>query len=223
MKKSLIFFFPLILFGHDIWIEKKGQEYRLEYGHLYLTPEHGGKKSIEYDPEKIEEIVCKSGEEVKEIEAPRTYPVVIDSRCDEIFVFMDNGYFTKTPYGTKNLPKNEVRMALESWKSIESVKRIEKNSKEPIGKGLEIVLLNDVKKVGDKARLLLLFDGRPVEGAVVAYGDNPRGMSGSDGRVNIKIRREGLQNIKATMRKGCDDDRCDEIVYTTTLNIEVDR
>ncbi|WP_200763024.1 DUF4198 domain-containing protein [Nitrosophilus alvini] len=221
MKKTVLFLLPFMLFGHDIWIEKNEQGYQLNYGHLHPSSEHAGKKTIEYNPENIKEIVCEKEGKIEKIENTRSYPLVIKDKCDALFIYMDNGYFTKTPYGTKNLPKNEVKMALKSWRSFESVKRIEKNSKKSIGKGLEILLLNDVKKVGDKARLLILFDGRPVEGAVVAYDDKPRGQSGVDGRVNIRVKRSGLQNIKATLRKKCDDNRCDEVVYTTTLNIEV--
>ena len=223
MKKVLLFLLPLIVSAHDTWIEKTPQGYQLNYGHLHLTKEHGGQKIMPYDPETIQSIICQKDGRIERIENPKRYPLVVTRTCDELFITMDHGYFTKTPYGTKHLPKNAVRMPIKSWYSVESVKRIEKNSKDSIGHGLEIVLLNDPTAVGDKARLLVLFDGKPIKGVVVAYGDRPRGESGADGRVNIRIKKRGLQNIKATLREPCSDNRCDEIVYTTSLNIEVEQ
>ncbi|RUM45895.1 MAG: DUF4198 domain-containing protein [Hydrogenimonas sp.] len=221
MKRLLLCLVPLIASAHDLWIKKVPQGYQLNYGHLHITQTHGGQKIMPYDPETIQSIICHKDGKVESIENPKHYPLVVTQKCDELFITMDHGYFTKTPYGTKHLPKNAVKMPLKSWYSIESVKRVEKNSKESIGHGLEIVLLNNPTEVGDKARLLVLFDGKPIQGVVVAYGDKPRGQSGADGRVNIRIKQPGLQNIKATLRQPCSDEKCDEMVYTTTLNIEV--
>jgi nickel transport protein len=221
MKKLMFFLLPIIASAHDMWIEKTHEGYQLNYGHLHSTKEHGGKKIIPYNPEKVEDIICQNNGNIETIKNPKHYPILIKHQCDELFISINNGYFTKTPYGTKNLPKNKVKMALKSWKSFESVKRIEKNFKKSIGTGLEIVLLNEPTEVGDKARLLILFDAKPIKGVVVAYGDKPRGESDADGRVNIRLKKSGLQNIKAVLRQESHDDRCDEIVYATSLNIEL--
>ncbi|WP_187647597.1 DUF4198 domain-containing protein [Nitrosophilus labii] len=224
MRLALLsIFFAVTLFAHDIWIEKSDQGYKLLYGHLHISKEHSGAKIIKYDPNKIKKVICKKGDKSENLNVIKEYPLSLKKECDELYIFMDNGYYTKTSYGVKNLPKDSVKMALKSWRSFESIKYLEKNSKKPLSSAFEIVLLNNPKEVGDKARLLILFDKKPIEGAIVAYDSKPRGKSSKDGRVNIRIKREGLQNISATLRKSGDGKKSDEIVYTTTLNFKVEK
>ncbi|WOE69167.1 DUF4198 domain-containing protein [Hydrogenimonas thermophila] len=221
MKIVLAILMPIFLFAHDVWIEKDGQNWTLNYGHLHLTKEHGGKKVMPYDPKSVINVICSNGGKVIKPQVNESYPFVVKGECDELFILMDNGYFTKTPYGTKHLPKDKVKMAIKSWRSFESVKRVEKNSKKPISDNLEIVLLKKPESVGEKARLQLFYHSKPVKDVVVAYDDKVRGTTDEDGKINIRIRHSGLQNIKATLREPCGNGKCDEIVHTTALNFEV--
>ncbi len=215
----LIFISCYLLLAHDLWVEKQGNFYTLHYGHLGFSKEHKGKKRMVYDPENVKEAICLKGDKRVNLEPKAEYPLKIEAKCDQLYVLMDNGYFTKTPYGTESMPKNEVKMALKSWKSIESVKYIEKGYDKPLNDSLEIVLKR-VPKVGEKARLLILYDKKPVESANVSYNGKVRGVSSKDGRINIKIRESGFQQISASIEKACKSAMCDKIIYTTTLNFE---
>jgi nickel transport protein len=115
-------------------------------------------------------------------------------------------------------------MAISSFKSIESAKRINNDSSVQIfKKGLELSLTNKLSniKVGDKARLLVTYDGMPKGGVSVAYAKSVKGVSDKDGAVNIRIKEAGLQNIKASLTLKGDGIKSDEIIHSSTLNIKV--
>ena len=220
--RFLLLLFPLSLLSHDLWIEKHDDSFVLQYGHLCLTQEHQGSKIIPYEPKNIQEIICKQDTNISSLKIKRVYPLTIDKKCTSLYIQLDNGYFTKTPYGTKNLPKKSVKMPLKSWRSYESVKRIEKGGDTLISNSLEILLLNNPKEVGDKARLQLFYQHKPIKGIAVAYNGKVRGISDKNGKINIRIKHKGIQNIQATLKEpSAHKDLCDETLFTTTLNFEI--
>jgi nickel transport protein len=89
--------------------------------------------------------------------------------------------------------------------------------------GLEITAVNDPLSLheGDKLRLLITFEGRPLEGAVVAYDGKPRGQSGPDGAVNVRIQHAGFQVVQASLSRPDASGKADEVVHTTNLNFEL--
>ncbi|MBL1244913.1 MAG: DUF4198 domain-containing protein [Sulfurimonas sp.] len=207
----------LSLFGHDIWITKSQESYRLHYGHLHIDKNHGGAKEIVYDPKKVTEVLC----DAKALKPKQQYPLLFQGECRELFVFFENGYYTKTPYGLKNLPKNQVHMPLKSWQSFESVKYVKHSSKKPLSERLEIVLLKSASEIGDKIRLQIFYHKKPLSSVVVAYDGKPRGTSDSEGRVNLRVKHAGLQNIQATYRLKGDGVHADSIIHTSSLIFEV--
>lgn len=116
-------------------------------------------------------------------------------------------------------------MPIKSWLSIESVKRLYSDEKQVFGQGLELVMRNNISKieVGNKARLTVYLDGKPLKGAVVANGHKTIGISDKEGHINVKIREKGLQNIKASYSLKGDSVKCDKIIHTTTVNFEVSK
>jgi len=220
--RFLLLLFPLSLWTHDIWIEKQSDSFVLQYGHLHLTQEHQGRKVIPYDPNNIQEVICKNGSNIDALKREKHYPLTIYKKCDSLYIRLDNGYFTKTPYGIKNLPKNSVKMPLKSWRSYESVKRIEKGEDKVLSNSLEILLLNSPKEIGDKAHLQLFYQQKPIEGIAVAYDGKVRGVSDKNGKINIRIKHSGIQNIQATRKEpSAHSELYDETIFTTTLNFEV--
>ncbi len=221
MNKTLLLLIPMIVGAHDMWLEKSPQNYTLKYGHLHPTKAHGGSKEMPYDAKGLKEVLCLKGTNVQHLNAAKRYPIKIAKQCDALYVRLDMGYFTKTPYGTKHLPKNKTKMALKSWHSIESVKRVDGTRDTLLGKHLEIVRLNTPQK-GEKARLQVYFDGKPSAGVPVAYDGSVRGATDKEGRINIRLKHGGLQNIQATRKTPCKDrSMCDEKIETATLNFEV--
>ncbi len=215
MKKIIITLIALthILFCHDMWLDDTAT---VHYGHKNIAQSHGDNKILLTS--EIQSNNCLVDGSIVAHESSQN--------CDALFVQVKPTYYTKTPYGTKHQPKNETKMAISSFLSIESVKRINNdNGIATFNKGLEITLRNkpSIIEVGDKARLLLLFQGKAKSDVRVANGDRVIGVSDEDGYVNVRIKEKGLQNIKASFEEKGDGVKCDKTIYATTLNFEVNK
>ena len=229
-KLAIIFVFMFLsnspAAAHDLWFAKEGSTCTLCYGHL--ESKTGEQKTIEYDPQNIlkAQAFDLKGKEVQ-VTVNNQYPFTISEVPGPVvYALTSSGYWTKTPHGTKNVPKNKADMPVYSWLSYESVKRIDRWADAlslPLTEDLEITpLKNPIKlKKGKKIHLLVTFKGEPIEGVVVSYFDKPRGTSNSDGKINIKLKDSGPQLISASYKQEIQSEKADEIIYTTFLNFEV--
>jgi len=212
------------VFAHDLWIEKRDGEYVLLSGHRDSS--HGGPLSIEYPAGIIQYVKCfDEGKMEVPADVSTDYPVTIKTSGSVIFVLTSSGYWTKTPYGTKNLPKNEAASPVRSWLSYESVKLIiswNERFTEPLTQELEIVPLGDplILESGDKLRLAVTFEGRPAPHVPVTYDGSIRGETGTDGRINIRLRHGGLQIVQTSLTLPGDSAQADEVVHTANLNFK---
>ena len=214
--------------AHDLWLEREGEGLGLYYGHKHAG--HEGLKLMEYEPEWVREALCfdASGSKVafQSLQSPPTHPYRIPRECAAACVLTSSGYWTKTPYGKENLPRAEARMPIKSWLSFESVKRIDRWSTElaePLTSWLEMTPLGDPAglREGKKLRLFVSFEGRPVEGVVVSYDGKPRGATGRDGRINIRLRHGGFQVIQASLTRPDASGKADEVIHSANLNFEL--
>jgi nickel transport protein len=55
----------------------------------------------------------------------------------------------------------------------------------------------------------------------VAYHGDPRGVTGDDGRVNLRIRHKGLQLISASLEEPLQSNKADKRVRSTILMFEI--
>jgi len=210
--------------AHDLWIERGGPLHTLAYGHGRSG--HEGAKTLEYPPENVKQAICfnAAGQEI-DAKRGRSYPVTLKGDCAASWFFISSGYWSKTPYGTKNLAKNEAGAVIESWLSVEGVKRIDQ-----WGAGLERALTRDLElvpqdnplrlKTGDKLRLTTWYQGKPAAGVTVAYFGKPRGVSDSEGRVNIRLQNPSLQLIQASLDLPLDDAKADKAIHSSSLQFE---
>lgn len=211
--------------AHDLWVERQGALHTLQYGHERSG--HEGQKILAYRPEQIRQAMCfDSGGRPLRAEVGQSYPVTLRGACATSFFLTSSGYWSKTPYGTKNLPKAEAGSVLDSWLSVESVKRLDvwgNALARPLTRELEIVPQGNplALKAGDKLRLMVTLDGKPVSGATVAYFGHPRGVSGADGRVNVRLQQPGMQLIQASLTTSLDDGKADRLVQSTALQFEI--
>ncbi len=213
MKKTILtlIIFSTLVSAHDMWIDTNNS---VHYGHKQSTHAHGDNRVL--SQEKMLSIEC--------LENGKTTTLYKEHKCSATFFILKPVYYTKTPYGVKEKPKNETKMPISSLLSLESIKRINSNSGlKSFNKGLELTLRNKPSEIeiGDKARLIVLFDGKPKSGVRVANAERTIGVSDEDGHVNVRIKQKGLQNIKASFEKAGDTIVCDKLVYETTLNFEV--
>jgi nickel transport protein len=211
--------------AHDLWLERDPEGLWLRYGHL--PSGHDGPSLIDYAPEIIQRIACHDAQGHPVSCTPEvTSPLRIDCACAATYVLTSSGYWTKTPYGTQNVPKTEAETPIRSWLSYEGVKRLDAWTdalNKPLTQDLELVPLENplVKRPGEKLKLLVARGGLPVAGAIVTYDDQPRGQTGQDGRINVRLKHEGFQSLQASLTVPGDGALADDVVHTTTLNFEL--
>ncbi len=217
--------FPAMASGHDLWIERNGPLHSLLYGHERSA--HEGSKRLEYKPENVQQARCfdPTGQEIR-VELGKQYPVTLKGDCAVSWFLLSSGYWSKTPYGTKNLPKTEAGAVMDSWRSVEAIKRIDRwgaAQARPMTQALELVPTNNPLslKTGDKLRLRAFYQGKPAANVTVAYFGKPRGVSGADGAVNIRLSETGFQLIQASLETPLDDGKADKTIHSSAMQFEL--
>jgi nickel transport protein len=228
MKLLPLFFaccLPTLAQSHDMWIERDGNLHTLVYGHERSA--HEGAKRLEYKPETVKQATCfnTSGQAVG-AETGHNYPVTLKGDCATSWFLTSSGYWSKTPYGTKNLPKSEAGAVIESWLSVEAVKRIDQwgpGLERALTRELELVPLDNplTLSVGDKLHLRVYFQGKPAAGVTVAYFGKPRGITDANGEVNIRLKYAGFQLVQAGLDLPLTDGKADKTVHASALHFDI--
>ena len=212
--------------AHDLWWEREDGGFVLRYGHL--PGAHEGQRELPYEAAEVAAVHVLGAEgNWERLTVPTEAPVRIRGPWAALVAEMTPVVWTKTPYGTVRAAKSETEMPVASWESRESVKRIERWRPElsrPLGASMEIVPAGDPTELrpGRKLRVIVMLEGEPVEGATVAYDGSPRGVTGTDGAVNLKIRHAGWQNIQASLEQPLDGVRADKVITTAALVFELE-
>jgi nickel transport protein len=211
--------------AHDLWFERDGKGYVLLQGHRYSA--HQGAEIVPYEAANVKSLLCADGAGgAKPVAAGSTYPAKIGADCAAVFAVLSSGYWTKTAWETKNVPKTGISGVVKSWLSEESVKRIERWSPalaKPVSEQIEIAPLADPSKLapGDKLTVRVSFAGKPRPGVPVAYDGDVRGATAEDGSVSIRIRRAGMQMLSASIEEPLADGKADTMIRTATLVFEL--
>ena len=207
--------------AHDLWIEKEGPEYVLRYGH------RGGAVLL-IEAAKLKHILCVNEDDQKVDVLSKAVieqkAVRIKDRCKCLSVFYYNGYYSLTPDGEKNLPKNQVNDAVKSWESKEFIKFIETGSGDvTFGDEFEITVGGDIRTLhtGDKITVRVLYQGAPAAGATIACHGHVIGETDSKGEARVRLRQGGLQFVAATLKRPLNIPEADSLALTAGLLFEV--
>ncbi len=229
-KKTIIFCLAMLVismnaFAHDAWIEKKGNNFVVVYGH--------GVETESYAPNKVKEVKAYdvNGNIVQAVIEKEGYPVIIKPKGNAalITLYFDNGFWSKTPDGWKNKPKKEQPDAVESSHSVKYSKALtawsDKLSK-PLGMKMEIVPLKNPLslKAADILPIKVFFDGKPMEGASVDIGGYHKEDMKTDknGMAEVKIQKAGSQIIAAGIKIPLKDNPdADILSISTNITFEV--
>ncbi|MBD3236067.1 MAG: DUF4198 domain-containing protein [Candidatus Eisenbacteria bacterium] len=219
----IVLLLPTGAAAHDLWIERDAEGWTLLRGHRHSV--HAGEAVLPYSPETLEGVTCVavSGEALPCAAAQR-YPLRVPEAGQAAVCFqISSGYWTQTPYGTRNAPPAQVKQAIRSWHSREGAKRIAEWSAaftRPLTSGLELVPLEDpfALEAGEKLHLRVTLRDAPCADAIVSYFGEPRGRSGEEGTINVRLRQDGLQMIEASFSEPDSAGVCEEIVHAATLN-----
>ncbi len=223
MLALLFFLIPGVAHAHDFWFERQGDKFVLQNGH------HGG-KVFNIDASKVKSIRCMHrGSAPRDmlkgaVSSPTN--VKVFASCDIISGFHYGGFWSKTPDGDKNLPKNQVPDAVKAWESKQYAKWVDRNSPTattPIGDELEIVPVSDLShaKQGDKITIRVLFHGKPISGAVGDIDDKALGESDSAGELRLGILSRSVETIAVTLRRPISTPEADQQVLEATLSYDV--
>ena len=211
--------------AHDFWLERQGGAFLLRYGH------HGG-EVLPLDAGKLHTLSCRKDKGAAEnllraaVVAPRQ--VSLTASCAIVSAFLDGGYYSLTPDGEKNLPKNQVPDAVKAWRSKQFAKWIDIRSplaNQVQGDEFEIVPVTDLTKAksGDKATFRVLLGGRPLPGATLAIDHKPLGETDDEGQVRVKIRGTTVESVSASYRRAVKTAEADSEVFESSLTFEVAR
>jgi nickel transport protein len=211
--------------GHDYWFQHEGDQVVLYQGHRYSA--HKGEDRVPYDAAIVQAAYCalETGD-VTEVVLTAASPLRFRAGCAALFVQASSGFWSQTLTATINKPRTEVPGALRSWRSEEAVKYVTAwvpRLAAPLTAGLELVPLGNplTLKPGDKMRLVAMWERKPRAGVVVAYDGNPRGVTGGDGAINIRIRHGGLQMIAGSFEEPLQNTRADKVVRSTILQLHL--
>jgi nickel transport protein len=214
---------PALAAAHDLWVERSTDGFVVRYGH------HGG-ALLPLDTAKVKAIRCadETGA-VRELRAAaRAAPteVSVTAACATISAFLDGGFWSLTPDGEVNLPKDQAGSAVKSWASRQYAKWVDARSPRAgavLGDELELVPVSDLAKAreGDKVTLRVLSGGRPVRDAVVAVEHRSIGDTDSKGEIRLRLRRTGVESISTSVRRAHPTPQTDTEVLEATLTFEV--
>jgi len=222
-------FLGLLLLGsnpvsaHDFWIERDSAGFSLQRG-------HAGGQRLPLDPRKIVTIRCldPKGKALDALASARfeNTRATIQASCTLISAYEDGGYYSLTPDGEKNLPKNQATNAVKAWRSKQFAKWVDSRSPlqtKALGDELEVVPVTDLAKVkaGDKATFRILLQGKPIVGAILAIDHKGIGESDDEGVVRIRIREGRNMTVAATYRRPLKSQEADAEVFEASLTFEV--
>jgi uncharacterized GH25 family protein len=216
---------PRVAAAHDLWIERADGGFVLRYGH------HGG-AVLPLAADKVKSLSCRDGKgkvanlRGSAVVAPKQ--IGLKATCVSLSAFLDGGFYSLTPDGEKNLPKNQVPDAVKAWRSRQFAKWVDAKSQlagQPDGDEFEIVPVTDLAKAktGDKATFRVLLGGRPQTGAVLAIDHKALGETDDRGEVRVRIRASDVEQVSASYRRAIKSVEADSDVFEASLTFEVAR
>lgn len=231
MKKFSLLVMVFILLSasalqaHDTWVGKDGADFVVMWGH--------GGKSDPYKPEYVKSAKAydSSGQEVAvTIKPQETRAVLVPAQTPALMgVVFNSGAWVKTPEGWKNVGKSQAKDVLLSFKGQTHSKNLwqwHDRFTQPLGDKMELVPLKNplALKVGDKLPFQVLYDGKPLAGAMVsAEGVEKDSLkTDADGRAEITIAKSGLNVVKANRKTPTPNDPdADQFSETAGISFEV--
>ena len=209
--------------AHDYWIEKKGEGYAIVYGH--------GDQRMEYDPANVKKVTVydAAGKPVEFRKEDQAKALVIKPAgpASVIVADLDSGYWSKTIYGWKNLPKRKASRVVESVRSYHYSKSVVAWG-DAAGRPVEGMRLDLIPqknpfglRAGEALPVKVLYGGKPL-GGVDVMGDHEKlAATDKEGIAKVPLKR-GRQLITVEQKEPLiGDPDADTISVTTTLTFEV--
>jgi hypothetical protein len=213
---------PALARAHDFWLERSGTGLVLRYGHR-------GGELLAIDRARVKAVRCLDRGATRDLLAGAVFAereVRLPGRCAAASAFLDGGFWSLTPDGEVNRPRNEVPGAVKAWASRQFAKWVDPGTpgaSAPLGDELELVPVSDLARAhqGDKVTVRLLLAGKPAPGAIVAIDHEPLAETDGKGEARIKVRASRVEVIGATLRRKVATPEADAEVLEASLAFEV--
>jgi nickel transport protein len=212
--------------AHDFWIDQRGKEFLLIFGH--------GDQREEFDASKVKAVKAfgPGGGEIEVRREKKDKGLLLQpvEPPSWIFAEIDNGYWSKTIYGWRNLPKRKASRVVEAMHSFYYSKALMTWSdalRSPVTSAqLDIVLLKNPfeLKAGDSLPIKVFYRGNPVAGVEVE-GRYHEIVSTTDKDGMARVRMIGGHQLISVDHKEPvkDDPDADYLSLTATLSFEVEK
>jgi nickel transport protein len=215
-----------LVLAHDTWVEKRN-------GELLVLRGHGGQVEG-YDPELVKEAKAldAKGQFVQVEIVKNKENVSLSTKGNPAIVgaLYDSGYWLKTTDGWKKATKREGKGKYDIVESIKSKQWCKSvlgptsESSKPMGQRFEVVPQKDptTGRAGDKLPIQVVFDGKPVEGAIVGVGGGHESdkkdpiKTDKDGMASVAIEKPGPQLVKAAYTMPIKDDPDADVLYLSS-------
>ena len=221
---SLCFLFHAAAQAHDAWVAPNGDGYAVLYGHEKAGP---------YEPAKLKMLTAMDGK-------GRALRVIRHDTADEVrfnvlgkpalmLLKFDNGYWSQTTHGMKNIPKYEATGVTRSIHSVKYGKRIAQwkpGVYRPAGLPLEIVPMpGQEPRSGGKLLVQVLRDGKPAANLLIGKSEDEALKLGqrtdAQGKATVTLSR-GEQHIWTGLREPLMGDRgADTLSLSSNLTFKV--
>jgi nickel transport protein len=210
--------------AHDFWVEQSGKELLLIFGH--------GDQREEFDISRVTAIKAFSsgGGEIEVRREKKGKGLLLQplEPPSWVWVGIDNGYWSKTIYGWKNLPKRKASRVVEANLSICYAKCLLTWNDAPLRPAgdalLDIILLGNPwgMTAGDLLPFKVFFRGKATPGIPVEGRDHERvATTDKDGNGRVRMNK-GRQLLSVSYKEPAKDDPdADFITYAATLTFEV--
>jgi cobalt/nickel transport system permease protein len=231
LTKLAVLFIALMLFfqsssasAHDYLIEQKGQDLLLFYGH--------GNQAMEFEAAKVSKLkaVDAQGRDLPVLKEKRDKALLlkISGQPAVVMAEIDNGYWSKTIYGWKELPKRKASRVVEAIRSIYFTKSLLTWNgvvQEAAGSArLSIVPMENPFAIKSGAQLPVRITGnsKPLPGVeVIGFDHAKRGKTDKDGVIKIPVN-AGLNLVTVEYKEPIKNDPdADALSLTATLTFEV--
>ncbi len=213
-------------FAHDFWIEPSGGEFILTFGH--------GQQREEFDPSRVKSVKAFSHEgreiDIRRFKKEKGLLLQPAQPPSWIHAEIDNGYWSKTIYGWKNLPKRKASRVVEAHRSYNYSKLLitwNPALQGPVkGARLDIALLKNPweLKAGAAVPVQVFLNGKPIAGVEIEGLEHKIiGATDQAGRADIRLSR-GRHLLSVSYKEPVKDDPdADYLNCTATLTFEVEK
>lgn len=144
-----------------------------------------------------------------------------------LLLHYDNGFWSRTPEGSKNLPKNEVPGAVSATHALKYGKTVQVwDAQASRVQGLPVEIVPQAVQApaaGAQLPLLVLWDGQPLAGATLSWheaGQDREAKTDTQGRASVVVAK-GRQMVSVSARRPlAGDARADALSVSSALVFE---